>query len=598
MNPDEQKPTQYNDIPEEPQTPVSPWQSSQDQPIVQPVQASPDVTPPKPKRSLGTRVKAMFRSPKFWLSLLALLIAVVAMLWFIQSSRWWLVNLFGARNTLTITTISPGEGKASASELRNVAVAVNGVTYHTDSKGQLKVPNVPYGNMTIAATKNGFQSVNYGVVLDFDPFLHKLGGASTDNAARNVTLSLKSTGIPVSFTLVDWLSGKPVSTGEFAVGDLVAKPDSKGTVSLRVPGTDAKSVIVDASFGGAYVDKKFDVSIGGSAPVIRVVPGGRDYFLSSRSGVLTLYSSNLDGSDTQPILAGTGQETDATNFAVSPDGKYGVLSSSRDGASNSHHDLLQRVYIVDLATKRITQVDEGVKVTFADWSGDELVYTTTAYDASGNDYPVTLRGVDVSAGRVYNFESADGINVSTVSQGKVLYLRTSNSGPDQASSPILREAPVNATTSQTLGDQVSYDSYIQQDFDRVDFKTEQDQAWHEYDLSTDQLKTISQPTSGSNTAQYLSTANSDGTQHLLIDQVDGQPTLFVKDGSDKQTPIYGDRGLSGPIRWVSDNVLIYRVVTATQAADYAVSLDTGKAQKITDVTPSNSSADGQRFSFY
>ena len=540
----------------------------------------------------------MLRKPKFWLSLFALLIAAAAALWFMQSTRWWLVNLFGARNTLTITTISPGEGKASASELRNVAVAVNGTTYHTDSKGQLKIPNVPYGNVTIAATKNGFQSVSYGVVLDFDPFLHKFGGASTDNAARNVTLSLKSTGIPVSFHVVDWLSGRPVGTGEFAVGDLVAKPDSQGLVSLRVPGTDAKSVTVDANFSGAYVDKKFDVPIGGAAPVIPVVPGGRDYFLSNRTGVLSVYSSNLDGSDVQTVVAGTGQETEETNFAVSPDGKYGVLSSSRDGADNSHHDLLQRVYVVDLTTKQMTQVDEGVKVTFADWSSDELIYTTTAYDASSNNYPVTLRGVDVSAGRVYNFESADDINVSTVSQGKVLYLRTSNSGPDQPSSPILREAPVNATTSQTLGDQVTYDSYIQQDFDRVDFKTDQDQAWHEYDLSTDQLQTISQPTSGSNTAQYLSTASSDGSKHLLIDQVDGQPTLFTKDGSGKQTPIYGDGGLSGPIRWVGDSVLIYRVVTATQTADYAVSLETGKSQKITDVTALNSSTGNQRFSFY
>lgn len=553
--------------------------------------------PPKTKRSFGQKLKAMLKSWKFWLAVVLLLIAALIAAWFNQPSRWWLVNTFGAHNTLTITTIAPGEGKAKVSELRNVAVVVNGTTYHTDSKGELKVPNVPYGNATVTATKTGFQSVSYGVVLDFDPFLHKLGGKATDDAARNITLSMKSTGIPVAFKVVDWLSGKPVTSGDFAIGDVVAKPDDQGLVSLRVPGTDAKTVTVTASYGGAYVDKKFDVTLGADAPTVQAIPSGRDYFLGKSSGVWTVYGSNLDGSDVQPVVTGTGNETDETNFAVSPDGKYGVLSSSRDGARNDHHDLLQRVYLVDLSTKKITRVDEGVTVKFADWSGNELIYTVTAYDASSNAFPVTLRGVDVASQRVYNFETADDINVSTVAAGRVLYMRSSNSGPDQTSSPILREAPVNATTSQTLGDQVSYDSYLQQDFNRINFKTAQDQSWHEYNVSTDQLKTIAQPPTGSNTVQYLSIGNSDDSKHLMVDRVNGVYTLFAKGTDGKQTILYGDNGLSGPIRWINDTTVLYRTVTQTGAADYVVSIDTGKRQKITDVT-GDVTMNGQRFSFY
>ncbi len=600
MDPTEQKP-EYNENPEAPQERVSPWQSSQGEPVVHVVETpQPVLSPlPKPKRSFKQKLRDMFHSPKFWMSVVALLIAATVAAWFIQPSRWWLVNLFGGHNTLTITTIAPGEGKAKVSELRNVAVVVNGVTYHTNSKGELKVPNIPYGNATITATKNGFQDVSYGVVLDFDPFLHKFGGKTTDDAARNVTLSMKSTGIPVAFKAVDWLSGKPVTTGEFAIGDVVAKPDDQGLVSLKIPGTDDKSVTVDATFGGVYTDKKFDIALGSDTPTIQIVPGGHDYFLSKKSGVWTIYGSNLDGTNVQPIVAGTGQETDAANFAVSPDGKYGVLSSSRDGAYNAHHDLLQRVYIVNLATKQIARVDEGVSVNFADWSGNELIYTVTSYDESNNAFPTTLRGVDAASQRVYNFESADNISVSTVGGGKVVYMRTSNSGPDKASSPILREAPVNATTSQTLGDQVNYDSYVQQDAFRINFKTAEDQSWHEYNLSTDQLKSIQQPSTGSNTVQYLSTTSSDGNSHLLIDRVDGNYTLFAQDSSGKQTAIYGDNGLSGPFRWVGDNIVMYRVSTAAGEADYVISLDTGKRQKVTDVIdPSTSTVINQRFSFY
>jgi hypothetical protein len=254
---------------------------------------------------------------------------------------------------------------------------------------------------------------------------------------------------------------------------------------------------------------------------------------------------------------------------------------------------------VNLTTKQITRVDEGVNVTFADWSGNELLYTTTGYDQNNNDFPVTLRGVDVASQRVYNFETADDVSVATVGAGRVVYMRTSNSGPDKESSPVLREAPVNATTSQTLGDQVSYDSYIQQDESRINFKTAQDQSWHEYNLSSDQLKTIEQPSTGSNTVQYLSTTSSDGNTHLMIDRVDGRYTLFAKDNSGKQTVLYGEVGLSAPIRWLSDHVVLFRVSSSTGVADYVVSLETGKHQKVTDVTDFSTGTDqNQRFSFY
>jgi len=294
MNPNDQKPT-YDEIPPaSPQPTVSPWQSSQGEPVVHTVQTpQPDLTPPeKPKRTFGQKIRATLRKPKFWLAICALLLATVIALWFIQPTRWWLMNAVGAGNTLTITTISPGEGKAKLSELRNVAVTVNGVVYHTDSKGQLHVRNVPYGAATISSKKNGFADVSYGVTLDFDPFFHKLGGKATDDAARTITLSMKGVGVPVSFKVVDWLSGKPVTTGDFAIGDVVGKPDDQGLVSLKVPGTDTQKVTVGATFGGAYVDRTFDVLLGGSnaTPEVKVVPGGRNYFLGKQSGVVTLYS--------------------------------------------------------------------------------------------------------------------------------------------------------------------------------------------------------------------------------------------------------------------------------------------------------------------
>lgn len=566
---------------EEP-TPVAPPASSnwQAQPAMQ--QSQPIGAP---KRSFGQKVKAALKSPKFWLGLFGFIVLCLVVAWFIQPSRWWLANVFAPKNTVQITTITPAVGEAKASQLRNVAITVNGQTYKTNDKGQAQVSNIPYGQVSIKAEKAGFQTIDYGVTLDVDPFFHAFGGKAADDAARKVELSMQATGIPVAFKAIDYLSGKPITDGEFAVSDVVAKPDKNGLVSLKVPGTDASKVTVSASFGGSYMDKKFDVMLNSTNnPDVAFVPAGKHYFVSKRDGNLTVYSSNLDGSDVQPIVAGTGKETSEIAFAVSPDGKYGVLSSSRDGAQDSKKNILQRVYVVDLSTKQIARVDEGQTVTYADWAGDKLVYTTTNYDASSNTYPTTLRSVDAATKRVYNFESADYISVSTIGSDKVLYLKYNNSGDAQSSSPALRQAPMNATTMKTLGERVTYDSYLQLDFNRVAFKTGQDQVWHEYNLSNDALKTLSQPASGSTTVRYLSTTNADGSKRLIIDQVDGKYTLFMKDtATGAETKLYGAAGLGGPIRWIG-NVIVFRVVTSEQTADYAVSINGGEPKKVTDVT--------------
>lgn len=568
----------------------------------------PKMTPPpapadsRPKRSFGQKLKSLLRSKKFWLLLVGLLIVAAIAAWFVQPSRWWIMNLFGGSNTINITAITPGEGKAKTAALRNVAVTVNGKSYKTDDKGTVKASGVPYGKSAITAKKTGYQDTSYGVTLDFDPFLHLFGGKAQDDAARNVELSMKATGMPVSFKVVDWLSGQPVTVGDFTVSDVVAKPDAGGLVSLKIPGTDDSKATVSASFGGKYIDKQFEVTIGANTPqTVSVVPGGKHYFVSKRSGVLTVYSSNMDGTDAQAIVTGTGQETDATAFAVSPDGKYGVLSSTRDGERNAKRDLLQRLYVVNLSSKELTRVDEAVRIYFADWSEDTLVYTVYDYDSTGNSYQSTLRSVDAGDKRVNNFESASNINVYTVAFDKVVYEKYVSSGDDHANSPILRAANANGTSIKTLGNKFAYNSYTQLDFDRVAFKTEQDQAWHEYNLNTDSLKTIAQPSSGSNTQQYLSTANSDGSKRLMIDRIDGKYSLIVKDtGTGESKTLYSAGGLGGPIRWMGD-VIVYRVVTSQETADYAVSINGGDPKKITDVTATASTQDAvvdQRFRFY
>jgi hypothetical protein len=259
------------------------------------------------------------------------------------------------------------------------------------------------------------------------------------------------------------------------------------------------------------------------------------------------------------------------------------------------------VYVVDLGSKQITRVDAGLYVNFADWSGSVLVYTSSAYDTESNTVRASLHSVDTAQKRVYNFETADNIVAMSVAFGRVVYQKYFYSGADSTDSPILREAAINGDAQKTLGDKVfSGDSFMQLDFDRIAFRTDQDQAWHEYNLNTDQLKTISQPFIDNKSQQFLSTANSDGSKRLVIDRVDGKYTLFIKDvATGTQKVLSAAGGLGGPIRWIGD-VVVFRIVDSTQTADYAVSVNGGEPKKITDVTATASTqgAAVDRFRLY
>jgi hypothetical protein len=74
-----------------------------------------------------------------------------------------------------------------------------------------------------------------------------------------------------------------------------------------------------------------------------------------------------------------------------------------------------------------------------------------------------------------------------------------------------------------------------------------------------------------------------------LDKRDGKGVLLVYDiGKNADTVLQTKSGLTGPIRWLNDSSLVYRIHTEQETADYALSLDAGGPVKIRDVTPTGS----------
>lgn len=532
--------------------------------------------------SFGQRLKAMLRSKKFWLLFVLSLLILIVAVWFIQPTRIWLLNAVGQRTKLEITVLTPAEGKQPAAQLKNATVVVNGRSFKTDQNGKVTVADQPYGNVMITATKRGYEEAHVERVYDFDPFFYRFGGKDADDAARNIQLSMRSVGVAVSFKAVDWLSGQPITTGEFIIGDIKAKADEQGVVAFKAPPEESGKVGVRSNFGGGFTDKSFDISLTEkTAPTITFVPAGKHYFLSKRSGAQSVYNTNLDGSEPSEIIPGTGRETDHTMFSVSPSGKYGVLASARDGAKNSQNMLLERLYVVDLEKKILTQVDEGVGLRFADWSGDRLVYVRNGVGTEGGEQ-AAVRSVDVTTGKASDIATgATSFGRIIVGFDQVIFAQNTSGKDGLAATQVLKRVDLKTGAARELGTTAL--TITQPDFDRVAFQTFPDQKWHEFNMNTGQLKDASRPPESASLV-FLGTPSPDGTKRIVIDRVDGKFTLSTKtttDGALKQ--LYAAGGLSGPIRFIGDTI-VFRMTTTQETADYVVSLKGGEPKKITDVT--------------
>ncbi len=118
-------------------------------------------------------------------------------------------------------------------------------------------------------------------------------------------------------------------------------------------------------------------------------------------------------------------------------------------------------------------------------------------------------------------------------------------------------------------------------FDRFAYQA-QDRRWHEVTTGTGQVKSIDTPSQEG--TLYIATESSK-KERVFINFVDGRRILMLQGATEKE--LATQAGMTGPIRFLNSTTVVYRVVTPTETADYAVSTLGGKPQKVTDVTASS-----------
>lgn len=189
---------------------------------------------------------------------------------------------------------------------------------------------------------------------------------------------LVAEGLPVQLMVVNTVTKAPAENVTITAGESTAVSDSEGKAVLVVPVDTEKLDLTLEGEGYAKTAASYAIAdVTNKETTIAVAPAGKVYFLSKQSGTIDVVKSNLDGSNRQVVVPGTGLESDGnTVLLASRDWKYLVLSAKRDTRSD-----YAALYLINTADDSMTVLDEG-NASFAlhGWSGHTIVYTVDRLD--------------------------------------------------------------------------------------------------------------------------------------------------------------------------------------------------------------------------
>lgn len=287
------------------------------------------------------------------LSIPLTIIAALLILAAVPLSRYTLVGVI-VKQDMNVTVVDSRTG----TPVSKATVMLAGQKATTDAAGRASIhTNVGYSTLSVA--KRYYQDYSQTQLVDL---------AVANNA---VTVKLVAVGRLVPVVVANKLTGKAVAGATVKALNSEAVTDKDGSATVVLPvSLETEHVTVsakgfnDLSATLQVTDQKV------AANTFAVVPAGKLYFLSNQSGKIDVVKTDLDGSNRQTVLAGTGNENAySTALLASRDWKYLALYAQRSAKGNPEIDL------IDTSNDQMTNIDEGnASFTLVGWDGDKFVY--------------------------------------------------------------------------------------------------------------------------------------------------------------------------------------------------------------------------------
>jgi hypothetical protein len=312
---------------------------------------------------------------KRWTAI-GVLVVVVGALFAVPYTRYNILGLV-LKSTITVQAVDSKTG----APVSGAVVELSGKKAETQANGKATL-KVTMGTGSLQVSKKYYTGYKHNELVTA--------------GANNFKATLIATGRQIHVKLVNKVTAKPISGAKVSAAGANTKTDAKGMATIVIPSgvaTQAANITADG-FNAAKVDLVATDDL--AKDTFTVTPAGKLYFLSNLNGTIDVAKANLDGSDRQTVLAGTGSEDrNSTSLLASRDWKYLALLSKRAGEKAS-------IYLIDTTNgDKLSTIDEGnADFTLVGWSNDRFVYQVsrnTVSDWQSNKY--ALKSFDPTTGR-------------------------------------------------------------------------------------------------------------------------------------------------------------------------------------------------------
>ncbi len=487
-------------------------------------------------------------------------VLIVAGLLAVPFTRWPILNFIGFRSTLMVTVYEQGGNKPIS---RASVKLQNGALSLTDSFGRVSFTKVRLGKQRIVIQKAGYGDVTETVTSSF--------------GVTKPKVSMKVIGIQLDFDIKNWLSGQPITGADVTFNKSSAQSDTSGRVSLVIPPTDQASIEVTITAPG-YLPKTVKTEVNAESREVSLTAAQKNYFLSKRDGRFDLFVANLDGSDQRKIIEATGKEDEnVLQFSINRNNKQAILVATRDGKIQNGR-LVAGVYVVDLEKASLKKVDEGSDIQLLDWVDTTMAYTKSDPGLNYDDPAFSrLMSYNIANNRLAELAQTNYFAVSVVAQTKVFYMPSDPYRSIENAELTSIDITSGSRRNYLGGKLINYAT--RPSYGVLEL---QDTAgsYFELQIANGSTKPIDRRPGAQ--LRYALSPNSELV--AWSDQRDGQGTLLLKNlksGEEKNVVKLG--GLSAPVRFIADDLVVVRVATSQETADYVVSLASGKLAKISDV---------------
>lgn len=504
--------------------------------------------------------------------------AVLVLLMVVPLTRFGIMNAVGIRASASIIVTDDETGLP----LKSAVVRVGLNEIQTDDNGRAELRSLRLGDQEVLVTKPGYGDQSWGQRLGF--------GSNYLPEAK-----MTATGTRFVFKMTDWHGGQPLDKvlAEVAIEGsnepASAFSSSEGLLRLVTPPSD-EDLEVTFSLEG-YNELKFKTSPANfDEQSVKLVKAGYNAFISKRSGKFDLYRSRLDGSEETKILDATGRERESgLLLSVDPTAKYAALVSTRDGERNNDGFILSGLFLVNLESAEVTRLDSSESITLAGWDGERLIYTAQSSGQSG--YSATrfsLRSFQIGNLAAETLETSNYFYGVVLANGRVYYapgesfkqnrppehfMSMQADGTDRRTHVESQTVRIARTDFNTLVLETLTDDYKQQ--------------WYSLTLADQAaVKLAGQPAS----FEYWATnsdfvSSPDGDWLAWQEERDGKDVIILREKGGSERVIASIDGASSPLRWVGNDLVVFRVAKPGESADYIVSrmLD-AETIKLSDAT--------------